>query len=270
MAWKLDCNSFESSNYHVTSTPCIPCCTANVGDSGYCTEIKPSEPSFAEQYLDFPQLNLDISEVYDHVHTQSKAACPVTSDGVILKNTHECETRLSDMTSGYSTESKLPELSSQSAEQHVEYFPPLNLDLSEEKLSTTCDCIRTRSSACDCIKQHVQSTDCECRSMLSDVASSFPPPDVVDRLEPECCSLTRHWLCVSVHKEPTVNDQKPFHISRSSHVDSISRLFCIPPIAAVILYHVSDADLCRYKLCCVVILDSSVSFIHHTVLAYGQ
>jgi len=262
MAWKserTDCVSssmVDSSNYHVTSTPYVPSSAVNVGDSGYSTEIKP-KPSFGEQHVDLPPLNLDISELCDHTETQSKAAYAVLSDRsadcISLESTdYKLHTVLSNVTNGYFME--FEHSNCLSVEQRVDIFPPQSLDKSEEeKIYPACDHIHSRSKACaDCI--NLESTDTECRTRFSDVPSSYSHPDVVDQLasivcaEPESRSLTRHSTCFSVHEQHSVSHPEPSRIAASLSGDVINQLFCMPPVAAVTLRYVSDRDLCRYQL----------------------
>jgi len=271
MAWKSESNSLEPCNYHVTSTPCVPpsSTATSVGDSGYCTEIKPPRPSFAAVH--FPPLNLDITEECDHIHSQPKEAhtgtvlsdCSI--DCVNLQSTdHESWSRLSDVTSGYFTDAK-PSKLLLFEEQHVDYFTPPHLDLSEEKTGPTCDRVDNQSKTCtvvsgnstDYINQTNERIDCECQSRLSDVASCYSSPDVVRK--PVIHSRT------TVFGESPIGHQGPSDASNSSCVDVLSRLFSMPPVAAVILRHVSDSDLCRYRhFCC-----CDVNYIHLFVFSFN-
>jgi len=247
----------ESTNYHVTSTPCLPVSAANVDDSGYCTEIKPPQPSFAEQHVDCPPLILDMSELCEH--TQAKAAYAALSDrstgSVNIECTDcKCRTELSDVTSGYFSESNHAKVSF--LEQHLDLFPAMNLDASEDKIDTACHRVhsplKTHAVLADSSSNCTNLDSAECQTRLIDITSSYSDADTVDRLpfivytEPEAGLLTHHSACASVHEQHTVSQPEPHNISASSCRDGVSHLLCMPTIAAVILRHVSDSDLCRY------------------------
>jgi len=202
MAWNSECNSSEASDHVLTSTPVVPCSSASideihdiryVDDSGYSTELKPvlAKPSFAEQRVVFPALNLEISEEEsglscEHISTQL-GTCAVVSD-----------------------------------------------------------------SSADCTDRSLENTGHECRLRLSDMTSIYAYPDTEDRLTnifntvPEgCSSFVCHSVCGSSHEEHPINLRQPYYFSDSLRIDFISRLSHMPHVVAVILRHVSDADLCR-------------------------
>jgi len=209
MAWNSQCDSSEASDRVLTSdnvltsTPVVPCSVASiderrdsryVDDSGYFTELKPvlAKPSFAEQRV---------------------------------------------------------------------VFPPLQLEISTEESSLSCEHISTQLGSCtvvsdsstDCTSRSLENTGHECRLRLSDVTSNYASPDTEDRLttifntvQEGCSSFVHHSLCGSLHKEDPVTPRQLLKcFSGSSHIDFISRLSRIPHVVAVILRHVSDADLCR-------------------------
>jgi len=122
MAWKSEWVSSEGYDHQrVTSTPVVPCSSANIDDksdgphaddSGYFTELKHAltKPSFAEQCVAFPPFSLEISEEESlHISTE-RSTCAVVSDSSTdcinqsLQSTDdECRLRLSDVTSVYAS-----------------------------------------------------------------------------------------------------------------------------------------------------------------------
>lgn len=260
MAWNSERDVSEPTDYCIINTPSPPCYSANIDkqhishsadDSGYLTELKPAfaTPTSVEQCVYFPPLNLELSEdktgqENGRIPTQLNA-CPLYSDTSADYTDHSLSHSADD--SGYLTELKPALVTPTFVEQCGVYFPPLDLELSEEKTGPECDYT----------DQSLANTDHVWRLTLSDETSIYSPPDAVDQLPStgytmsQGCSFTDHSSRGSVLKDDPIilkqSGQTP-HSSGSSCVDFISQLSCMPNVVAVILRHVPDGDLCRLQL----------------------
>jgi len=194
MAWNSECDLFDSSNFHSTSTPNVPYSSANidekcgsrcVNDSGYFTQLKPflTRPSLAEQSVEFFPLNLEISEEdTGHINTN-------LSSGALV----------SDSDTDY---------------------------------------------------ESIENTEQECRIRSEDVTSIYSPPDTVDCLATTASYVSEDSSFTHYSSHGSVLEKYPAMVEqpcRMSHVDFIRHLSHIPHVLAVILHHVSDADLCRLQ-----------------------
>jgi len=166
-----------------------------------------------------------------------------------------------DDDSGYFSELKLKSATHSFAEEHV-VCPQLNLNISEQKTEPLCDHDRTQPNTCavlsdctaDCTDQSLvdviedsdtEDTGCGCQSRLSDETSICLFSSVRQLAAIEYSDILHSSHDTVCEKDTSIIHEWPDHVSSASHVDFISRLFCMPHVLAIILHHVSDSDLCR-------------------------